>query len=171
MPLEMLVSRDWLRGRILADPDVESDAGIPFADFEQLGMFVAPDLVRGLQDEKIVELKMAFGILLHQLRRRDRLTIAELSQRADVDEEELRRIEHDATYKPRPRTVHQLANVFGMPTAKFMKLSGATVTVDARFRAEALKYAAHSDDLSQLTDPERHLLNDFVTYLGKQDGQ
>lgn len=171
MSLQMLVSRDWLRDRILADPDVETEAGIPLADFEQLGMFIAPDLVGGAQDEKVVELKMAFGTVVRQLRRRDQMSIAELSQKADVEEEELRHIEHDAAYKPRPRTVHQLASTFRVPTAKFMKLSGATVTVDARFRAEAVKFAARSDDLSQLTDAERRLLNDFVAFLGKQDGQ
>jgi len=171
MPLQMLVSREQLRARILADPDVETEAGMQLADFEQLGMFVAPDLVGGPQGEKVVELKMAFGTLVRQLRRRDQLSVAELSRKADVDEEELRHIEHDAAFKPRPRTVHHLANIFGMPTAKFMKLSGATVTVDARFQAEAVKFAARSDDLSQLTEAERHLLNDFVVFLGKTDGQ
>lgn len=170
MPLEILVSRDWLRSRISADPDVETDAGAAFSEFEELGMFVAPDLVDAPQKDSVKELSIAFGTLVRQLRRRDQLTVVELAKKADVEEEELRRIEHDASYKPRPRTVYQLANTFKVATERLMKLSGAKASNDERFKEEALKFAARSDDLSRLTDEERRLLNDFVAFLSKQEG-
>jgi transcriptional regulator with XRE-family HTH domain len=164
--MEMLVSRDWIRNKIAADPEMDAEAGVPAALLEDLGMFIPGDLEDTQQpDEKIVRLKLAFGVLIRQLRRRDELSINALAQRARIAEEELRTIEHDPHYKPRPRTVHQLAQYFKVPEREMMKLSGATRTFDAEFQEVAYRFAANSDDLSKLTDAERQALNEYVKYL------
>ena len=166
--MQELVSRDWLRRKISEDPDVENDAGLPAALLEDLGMFMPSDLPEAEQeDERIVRLKFAFGILVRQLRLREDMTVAELADRARVAEEELRAIEHDPHCKPRPRTVHQLSQYFEMPEREMMKLSGATRTYDVAFQEAAYRFAAKSDDLSKLTDAERQALDEYIKYLNE----
>lgn len=162
--MEMLISPDWLRRKIESDPDVDTDAGPSMAVLEAVGMFLPAELVPADQT-KVVRLTMAFGVLVRQLRRQRQWSIDELSERARVDAQDLRLIEHDPNNKPRPRVVHQLSGVFGMPERALMKLSGATVTRDEAFEEEAMRFAAKSDDMSKLSKEEQRALSDYVKYL------
>lgn len=161
--MEMLVTRDWLRRKIESDLEMETDAGAPVAVLESVGMFLPGDL----HDEtsNVVQLKHAFGVFIRQLRRRDQLTLDELARRARVDTEDLRQIECDPHFQPRPRVVHQLAEVFDVPLRPLMKLSGATIIRDERFEEEAYRFAAKSDDLSKLNRDEQRALNEYVKFL------
>lgn len=163
--MEMLVSREWLRGKIAEDPDTESDAGVPVALLESINMFIPADLQSEEQDEKLIERKAAFGTFIRQLRRRDSLSVKRLASNAQVDERELQDIEHNPHHVPRPRTIYQLASHFKLPEAELMRLSGATRSVNQDFHEAALRFAAKSDDLGELTDREREALNDYVKYL------
>ena len=167
--MQIVKSRKWLRDKILSDPDIATDAGVPSAVLEDLGVFLSSELVSTDEqtDENVIRLKQAFGLLIHQLRRREELMISELAQKASITEDELRLIEHDPHYKPRPRTVHQLAEYFQVSKVKLMKLSGATLTYDQNFQEAAFRYAAKSDDLSALTQDEQKLLNEYVKFLNQ----
>lgn len=160
----MLISDAWLRRKIESTPDIENDAGAPMAMLEDIGMFLPADLSEGTAS-KDVELGAAFGVLVRQLRRRDRLSMADLAQKARVDEQEVQAIETDPSCVPRPRTVHQLASVFKVPERAMMKLSGATVSVDTDLKEEAMRFAAKSGDMSQLSRDEQNILAEFVKYL------
>lgn len=164
--MEMLISRDWLRRKIEADPDFENDASVPAALFESLGMFLPAEL-HSAGDEEASKLKEAFGILIRQLRRRDGLSIEDLAKKARVSEDELHEIESNPDHKPRPRTVHQLSSIFHLPERAVMKLSGATVTQDHVLAEEAMRFAAKSRDLAALTAEEVKTLKAFVRYLAK----
>ena len=166
--MEILVSRDWLRKKISEDPDVESDAGMPAALLENLGMFLPGDMPEAEpEEETIVKLKFAFGVLIRQLRLREGLSVTELVDRVRVAEEDLRGIEHDPHHKPRPRVVHQLSKYFNMPEREMMKLSGATRTYNQKFQETAYRFAANSDDLSKLSDAERQALEEYIKYLNE----
>lgn len=165
--MEMLISQDWLRRRIETDPDLDVEAGLPIGVLESIGMFLPAELT-AQEDAKVVRLTEAFGVLVRQLRRRQQWTVDQLAQKARVDIEDLRAIERDPHYRPRPRVVHQLAGVFKIPERPLMKLSGATVTHDQDFEEEAMRFAAKSDDLSKLTREEQKALNDYVKYLAEQ---
>ncbi|RYG96074.1 MAG: XRE family transcriptional regulator [Alphaproteobacteria bacterium] len=167
--MKMHISRDLLRQKIMADADNEADAGFPTHALEGIGMFLPPEL-NAANDDDTVRLKEAFGTLVRQLRRREKLTVEGLSIKARVEENELRLIEHDPHHRPRPRTVHQLANVFKLPERAFMKLSGATVTNDTSFYEEAYRFAAKSDDMAKLSLAERKALNDYISFLAKHNG-
>ena len=170
--MQIVKSREWLRDKILSDPDIATDAGVPVAMLENLGMFLSPELSsKGEQfDDSVIRLKQTFGLLIRQLRRREGLTIGELVQKASITEEELRLIEHDPHHKPRPRTVHQLAEYFQVSKMELMKLSGATLTYDEKFQEEAFRFAAKSDDLSTLTQDEQELLNEYIKFLNQGHG-
>lgn len=167
--MEMLVTRDWLRRKIESDLDIETDAGAPIAVLESVGMFLSCDPQE--ETSNVVQLKQAFGVLIRQLRRRDQLTLEALAKRARINAEDLRQIEHDPHFKPRPRVVHQLADVFGVPVRPLMKLSGATVARDERFEEEACRFAAKSDDLSKLSRDEQSALNEYVKFLVTEAGK
>ena len=170
--MQIVKSRKWLRDKILSDPDVANDAGVPVAMLEDLGMFLSPEFSSSDEqfDDNVVRLKQTFGLLIRQLRRRERLTIGELVHKATITEEELRLIEHNPHHKPRPRTVHQLAEYFQVSKMELMKLSGATLTYDEKFQEEAFRYAAKSDDLSTLTQDEQELLNEYIKFLNRGHG-
>lgn len=165
--MEMLISQDWLRRHTQTDPDIDIEAGPPLFLFESIGMFLPTELAKP-DESKTVNLVQAFGVLVRQLRRQKQWSVEELARRARVDAEDLRQIERDIHYRPRPRTVHQLANVFGVPERSLMKLSGATVSNDNDFEEEAIRFAAKSDDMSKLTRDEQRALHDFVKYLTEQ---
>jgi transcriptional regulator with XRE-family HTH domain len=146
---------------------METDAGPFIGALESVGMFLPADLIPS-DAGNAVRLVEAFGVLVRQLRRQKRWTVEELARQARVEAEDLRHIERDPHYRPRPRVVHQLATVFGVPERPLMKLSGATITRDTDFEEEALRFAAKSGDMSKLTHEEQRVLNDYIKYLNKQ---
>tara|TARA_E500000318_G_scaffold111388_1_gene129806 strand:- start:2641 stop:3150 length:510 start_codon:yes stop_codon:yes gene_type:complete len=165
--MEMLISADWLRRKIKADPDIDVEAGPSLSALEEAGMFISPEFSK--EGENTSEhLTSAFGVLIRQLRRQKKWSVEELAQKARVDPEDLRKIEMASNYRPRPRVVHQLSGVFNVPERSLMKLSGATVTHDHAFEEEAMRFAAKSDDLAKLNREEQQLLNDYVKYLIEQ---
>lgn len=162
--MKMMISRDRLREKIMSDPDLDQEAGFPTAALETIGMFLSPGLVPA-NDDAALKLKAAFGVLVRQVRLREKFSVSDLSAKARIDEEEIRKIEHDPYHKPRPRTVHQLAAVFSLPERSMMKLSGATVTRDESFQEEAFRFAAKSDDMAKLSHAEQKALNDYIRFL------
>jgi transcriptional regulator with XRE-family HTH domain len=164
--MEMLISQDWLRRKVESAPDTDSDAGPFIMVLESIGMFLPPDVApTEPQPARVAE---AFGVLVRQFRRQKQWTIEEFARRARVDAEDLRQIERHPQVRPRPRIVHQLAEVMGLPERALLKLSGTAVTRDQHFEEESLRFAAKSDDMSKLSRDEQRALNDFVKFLTDQ---
>lgn len=114
--------------------------------------------------DAVEELHRGLGALVQMLRRRERISIDELARAARVDVSELRRIELDPAFEPNPRTIFQLERYFNLPERSLAVLSGA-VHVDDDVREEAVRFAASSEHVSELTKEERKLLNQFVKFL------
>lgn len=110
-------------------------------------------------------LTVAFGLLVKLSRRAKRLSVEELAEKLSVDADELQCIEHKPEFRARPRTISKVANFFELPVAEVMKLAGAAVSNDVSFNSNALKFAAHSDDMAALTREEQEALKSFVRYL------
>jgi transcriptional regulator with XRE-family HTH domain len=110
-------------------------------------------------------LTVAFGLLVKLSRRAKRLSVEELAEKLSVDAEELKQIEHDPEFRARPRMISKIANFFDLPVGEVMKLAGAAFSNDASFNTNALKFAAHSDDMAALTREEQEALKSFVRYL------
>jgi DNA-binding XRE family transcriptional regulator len=118
---------------------------------------------------KIDQAARAFGTLVRLERRNAKLTVAELAKAIDVEEGELRSIEHDPRYRARPRTILSIARHFRLPPKEVMKLAGAAAANDQRFIEKAMRFAAHSDDMGALSDEEKKLLHSFVEFLRDND--
>ncbi len=171
--MKLLVSKEWLRERIALDPDIETDAGVALAILEGIGVLVPSSNEPVVSSESVEEtatrLRVALGTMVRQLRSRDKLSVGDLAQRIEVEPDQIRGIEHDPHFRPRPKTLHQLAKFFALPPRQVLQMAGATRSVDRQFYDEALKFAARSDDLTGLTAGEQEALYAFVQFLNERE--
>lgn len=155
MPDRTRPTADWYRRKIHSMSDDEPMIGPAFAVDQGEAVRTRPTM-------------QAFGTLVRLERRAKKLSVTQLATAIDVDEAELRHIEHDATYKPRPRTILGIAKFFDLPAKEMMKLAGAAASNDEAFIEQAMRFAAHSDDMGALSDDEKKLLKTFVAFLRDQ---
>ena len=85
------------------------------------------------------------------LRQRDGLSRAQLAEKARIDAKEIETIETQPDYVPKPRTVHQLAEYLGVPAKVIEQLTSAAQPQNDDLVEAAHRFAASSDDLSQLS--------------------
>ncbi len=159
--MKLLFTNEGLRRKIANDPNDEPTAGemsfaIQGAEAEKVAV---------MGERNVVQMRIALGTFVRQLRRREGLSLAQLSERAQVSEDELRQVEHNPTYTARSRLIFQLSEYFKVPLAQLSELSGNTHAISRAFYNDAVKYAARSDDLSTLTVEERETLDAFVALL------
>jgi HTH-type transcriptional regulator, competence development regulator len=107
----------------------------------------------------------AFARFVELSRRRQRLTVEQLSEKADVDVAELIAIEEADTVSPEPRTIYQLATVLNVPQQKLMELSGLSRTRDRRFQDATVRFAARSEPVADLSADEEELFQEYVKVL------
>jgi len=155
---------EWLKSQIKNDTDGECDAGLPLRDSAPLKKFIVS------QDEENLaaapERKtLVLSMLVRQVRRRDGLTLGALAERLRVEVSELKRLETDPTFTPSPRTLYNLAQYMKVPALSLQRLTPDAANNDDEINEAALRFAASSDDLSQLTSEERNSLNAFVKAL------
>lgn len=161
--MKLLFTNDWLREKIPSDPDHEPLAGgFPESEVEDGGRTAV------MRERNVVQLRISLGVLVRKLRIREGLTIAELSEKADVAEDELLQVEHDPHYTARPRLIFQLSEYFKVSLVTLAQISGATHVVQRALYNEAVKFAAHSDDVSVLSGDELRLLDAFVALLNER---
>lgn len=169
--MKLHFTSDWLCKHIENDPDVECEVGFPLRDATPLKPFVAEEKTSEQHLQQVIpERKSAvLHMLIHQVRRRDKLTIAQFAERIRVDAAELRTIEEDPRYSPRPRTLYRLAEYLKVPATAVQRLTPDAVAHNNNVEEAALRFAASSDDLTTLSRAERQELNAFVKFLSKLD--
>lgn len=167
-----------MREMLLEAPAAEVDtlareAGFDARRLSEVGRgAVNTAIARGNQnrgkEETVVMLHKGLNSLLVMLRRRDNLDEAELAVRANVEEEEIRRIEYDPNYLPSPRTIYNLEKAFSLPAGVLAKLSGAIKYQSPIMERRVMEFAANAKSIGKLTRAERNLLNAFVQFLTTQ---
>jgi transcriptional regulator with XRE-family HTH domain len=110
----------------------------------------------------------AFVRLLQLTRREHKLTWEEFSKELDVELGELIGIEADKHYKPTPRTVTRLAQFLRVPAQKLFILSGLVRARDPHFQEAALRFAARSQPVKELSPQEHEALEEYVKFLCEQ---
>ena len=146
-----LISRGRaVKGRALAQTRGSVVAGVSAAQ--------APS---NLQD-----LHRGLGICLQLLRRTKKLSEEQLAEKARVPVDEVRRIEFDPSFTPRPRTLAQLEDFFRLKPRSLGVLSGAwRVERGDALREDVKRFAALSSGMGKLTREEKRLLAQFVKLL------
>ncbi len=119
-------------------------------------------------NEMLLPLHKGLNLLLIMLRRRDGLDEDELARKANIDSQEIRRIEYDPEYLPSPRTIYKLEQAFSLPAGVLAKLSGAVKHRSPDLEERVLEFAANAKSIGRLTREEKQLLNQFVRFLTEQ---
>jgi HTH-type transcriptional regulator, competence development regulator len=117
------------------------------------------------QAQRVNAVHTAFVNLLNLTRREYKLTWEQFSQKVDVDLAELMGIESDENYKPTPRTVTKIAQFIQVPAEKLFILSGLARARDIQFEEAALRFAARSQPVKELTSEEHEALKEYVKFL------
>jgi len=117
------------------------------------------------QAQRVNAVHTAFVNLLNLTRREYKLTWEQFSQKVDVDLAELMGIESDENYKPTPRTVTKIAQFINVPAEKLFILSGLARARDIQFEEAALRFAARSQPVKELTSEEHEALKEYVKFL------
>ena len=144
---------EWLRRMASAEDKCESISAGGLAS--ELGM---------LRSQARPELSV-FGRLIEFMRRDRGLSAEKLAEQADVDLGELLAIERYAAWRPTPRAVYKLAQAFGVATSKFLELAGLSEARDETLSDAALRFAARSEPITQLSKAEHDALDEFVKVL------
>ena len=159
--MKITLSREWCARMAHLEDDSEIGAGL-FAIDPVFNGDVIPAF------SSIEETNVAFGRFVRLMRRNSGLTLETLADEVDVDIVELVEIEDDAHHKPEVRTVYQLANYFNVPRTKLLQLAGLTAPRDNKLLDEAVRFAARSDPIAELTPHERAALEAFVVVLSEK---
>lgn len=147
--------REWLkRQAALEDNCFVSVGGLILAveDLEQ-------------QTQRVNAARQAFVSLLNLTRREHKFTWEQFSQKLDVDLAELIGIENDENFKPAPRTVTKIAQFMQVPAEKLFVLSGLARARDIHFQEAALRFAARSQPVEELTSEGHEALKEYVKFL------
>ena len=157
------ISKEWCMRMAELEGDAEIGVGRlafdPVFDGETV-----PVAVSGEEGPSI-----AFGRFVSLMRRRSGVSVEKLADEADVDMTDLLEIESDPHFKPDLRTAYQLANYFKVSRSGLMQVAGLTAPKDARLFDEAVRFAARSEPMAELTPEEGAALEAFVAVLSKQD--
>lgn len=158
--MKIEVTKDWCKAMAQHEAGVEVGAGLIAADPIFDG--------EAAHDITFDESRIALGRFVHLIRRQRKLSLEGLAECADVDLPELMSIELDAHYIPEPRTIFQLANVFHVSQKKLMGLSGLTKPKDTKYIEEAVRYAANSASIENLTAEEQAALDGLISVLSEK---
>lgn len=165
--MKMHVDYEWSKRQLNKAENEECAAGVPVEALIEMGP-LPPGVRVASRHGEVVPFKGALGKFIRMLRRRDGISLEAVAKRAEVELAELIRIEQEEGYKPRPRTVVQLARFFSVPEDELAKLAGLKIAEDPTFEDATLRFAAHSEDLPKLSKVERDALNEYLTFLTRK---
>lgn len=158
--MKIKVTEEWCVSQAQREAGAEVGAGVIALD----PTFEADDAkVEAIDDSRIA--LQRFVVLS---RRQKNLSRLQLAEQADIDLSELEGIETDMHYMPETRTIYQLANVLGVSQKKLMGLSGLTQPKDVSYVEEAVRYAARSESISNLTPEEQAALDGLIAVLSEK---
>ena len=109
--------------------------------------------------------RVAFSRFIEFSRRRLRLTVEQLAERADVDVAELVELEEGDSTSPEPRTIFKLSDALKVPQERLMVLSGLSRPRDQSLQAATVRFAARSEPVNVLSAEEEEALQEYVNVL------
>lgn len=150
----------WFEAHIEREGTVEIGAGtLPIHSAK------VPTLKPGKGD---ADTRIAFGQFITLWRRNKGWNAEKLADAAGIDTEEILQIEHDPTCEPEPDAVYKLAGIIGVPSRRLLELAGLVVGRSPHLREAAIRFAARSESIATLSDPERRALESFVKELSEE---
>lgn len=108
-----------------------------------------------------------FARLIELRRRQMRLSVEALASQANIDLEDIVRIERGDGTVQEPRTVHQIAQVLRLPEHRLNELAGLVEASDRKFHAAGVRFAARSESIQELRPEELEALEEYVKVLAE----
>ncbi len=108
---------------------------------------------------------VAFGRFVNLQRRKLKLSYEELSEQADIEIVELMNIEKRARYKLEEQSVKKLAGLFNVDMEKLMELSGLVQPRRTSYIDQAVRIAAQSELIDDLSEEEIVIADAMVSVL------
>ncbi len=161
--MKLELDKAWYEKKTAEEADLEVTAAAPLG----IQAMDEPECIDERREDEFAELH-AFGSLVRMLRRDRGLAVEQLAAAARIDPLEIISIERDPKYPPKPRTVHQLADYFKLPDRALVKLSNATTTHNSKLTDAAVRFAANSEKVKELSREERRALAEFVKFLSSE---
>jgi transcriptional regulator with XRE-family HTH domain len=162
--MKLGLNKQWFEKNIVHDENFEVGAGVPTSDVTG----EAPECVPIRNEDEFAE-SYAFGALVQLLRRDRKLSVEQLAANAQLSASEILNIEFDPKYVPKPRTVFQISKYFSLPDRSLMKLANVTTVHSNKLRDAAVRFAASSSTVMDLSREERAALTEFVQFLVTQE--
>lgn len=167
-PLRLPEKRDLLiRRAIAADDGCVSVAGLAVA----LGMLpdhadASPRATPGAHAAPASSpaALQALGRFVQLARRRAGLSSEDFAAQAHLDLREILDLESGLTV-PEPRVLYRLSAALSVSYEKLLILAGHRQQRDDALEREALRFAAHSGSMAQLSKTESEALHDFIRVL------
>ena len=155
--MKLSVTKEWIQRRSALEGDLEIGAGALAFD---------PPLDQPAPSTP--ETHAAFGSLVSLMRRKKGMSREDLAAEAEIDLDDVVRIEDDATFPVEPRTVYQLSRTFGLPNRSLLQLSGNVEARSPAMKEQSFRFAARSGaSTGSLTKEELRALEQFVAFLAK----
>lgn len=162
--MKLAITREWFERKVGLEGDFEIGVG-PLSKDPSTDV---PANARA-SPEALDPTRIAFGSLIEYMRRKRGFSMERLAKKAEVDLAEVVSIERDAHFRPEPRTVYQLAQMFNLPNKALLQLSGNATIRDSAIHEHALRFAARSGgSVQSLSREEKLALEEFIAFLAKE---
>jgi transcriptional regulator with XRE-family HTH domain len=149
------------------------------ADYEGHSLSMLDKIARSLnqrvrvlvtsEDESIERLRDVFRQVIRDLRLEQGLTIGQLAEKLEMNQNEVVAMERNPGYRPPPASLYRLSQFYQIPLRRLATLAGAVRDVTDDVREEASQFAAKSESFATLTREQRQLLDQFVSFLKKEN--
>ena len=171
--LNINITREWAVAQGKREPD-SGATSVGGLAHRISGLLQASDPARRERARAVPETgispdprRQSLGKFIELSRRRMRLSVEELADKANVDLAELLAVEKAEDIVPEPRTVRQLARVLEIPAEPLLSLAGLLAAHSPGLTESAVRFAARSEPMDVLTKEEDEALNWFVKELTK----
>lgn len=145
----------WIRQKAAEEDGALISAGCMMIPAEPLAAVTSDALAARLSLSRFVQLA----------RLKLRLTKEQFASKTQIPLKELVCIEDDDQYTPTLRTVHMLAQFLKVSHVKMLTLAGLAQAKDAQFSDAAVRFAAKSEPIRQLTREEQEAFDEFAKFL------
>jgi hypothetical protein len=145
----------WIRRKAAEEDGALISAGCMMIPTEPLPAVTSDALAARLSLSRFVQLA----------RLQLRLNKEQFASKTQIPLKELVCIEDDDQYTPTLRTVHMLAQFLKVSHVKLLTLAGLAQARDAQFNDAAVRFAAKSEPIRQLTREEQEAFDEFARFL------
>jgi DNA-binding XRE family transcriptional regulator len=145
----------WIRQKAAEEDGALISAGCMMIPTEPLPAVTSDALAARLSLSRFVQLA----------RLKLRLNKEQFASKTQIPLKELVCIEDDDQYTPTLRTVHMLAQFLKVSHVKLLTLAGLAQARDAQFNEAAVRFAAKSEPIRQLTREEQEAFDEFARFL------